>query len=294
MKEATSNSFQSKGVKLTGINQRAYLDPEYVGLDWIRGLIPLTESVVQRPAGITRLMPINDDQRNTLGQQRVLAIHQTFNSNDLILIQTDSAIYSVTLDELMNRASTPSLVGLPEDYQENMAKAIIVHRVQPSASVGGIAAANTEYQAPLTDIVSQTNPDGTSVIFATLSSSKITLPAGAYRLEGWAMFCAESAACECRLRWWNETTGLPLFSGLLNEYFRGITSGAGQNGIVHFAGDFSLAGTSVIYIKQAHSVADNTRGFGKNTGAGTFTTHIGGVATSINEIYRMVTIYKTA
>ena len=100
MKEATSNSFQSKGVKLTGINQRAYLDPEYVGLDWIRGLAPLTESVVQRPAGITRLMPINDDQRNTLGQQRVLAIHQTFNSNDLILIQTDSAIRLPNLQDI--------------------------------------------------------------------------------------------------------------------------------------------------------------------------------------------------
>lgn len=286
MKEATSRSFPPHGIKLTGIDQRAYLDPEYVGVDWISGFFPFTTGIVQRPAGITKLVPINSPQSVMLGTQRILAIHQTFNSNDLILVQTDSAIYSMTLDELMNRSASTNLVGLPEDYQESMPKAIIVHKVSPSASVGGIVAANTEYQAPLTDIVSQTNPDGTSASFITsLSSSKITLPAGSYRIEGWSMFSAGSA-CEARLRWWNDTTGTALFAGLANEYFRGFTSGATQNGMVFFEGDFTISGATTIYIKQAHSVADNTNGFGRNTGGAGFTT--------VAEIYRKITIYKTA
>ncbi len=279
MNEASSRSFPFRSIQLTGINQRAYLDPEYRGVDWIQGLAPETLGVVKRPAGITKLTQIN--------QERVVAIHQTFNSNDHVLIQTDSALYSVTLDELLGRTFTTDLIGNPTDIEENMAYAIIVDKYANGVSATKAATANTWNIAPLSGVAQQLNPDGTPASFVSVATDKITLSSGTYRFRGWCAIYHAAADSSFKLKLYNATAGADLFGAEDHAIVRGPTIAADRNTIGLFGGQVTLGVTTDVELRMWMATTPHANVYGKHD-----KTALG--ASSGAEVYRYIEIIKTA
>ncbi len=248
------------------------------GVDFIQGLYPETLGIVQRPGGITKLQQIN--------QERILAIHQTFNTTESILIQTDSNLYSMSLDEFMGRSFNTSLVATPDDIEEDMSYAIIVDQYPVGNGSGTATTAGSWITAPLNAVAQQLEPNGTAATFASVASNQISLAAGTYRIRGWCIMYS-NAESSFKLKLYNASTSADLFGADTNAVLRGATIHADRNAMGHFGGQITLGATTLIELR-AWVTSAHANGWGRGAGA----PHV--ITGSGLEVYRYIEIIKTA
>lgn len=223
-----------------------------------------------------------------VNKETILSIHQTFGQNNLLIVQTDKRIATVSLAEVLGYTFNPSLTTQVTDSEEFMAKAIIVHQSSTDAGTvsgnGANLSGTTWETAPMTQILSQINPDGTPASFVTGLSGvgNIALVAGRYRLRGFTQSVASVGTDKWAVRMWNVTTGNPLFLGLSNASLIGLTAANSQNRLCHIFGDFTLAAPATISIQHWQLNLKNSDGFGRYDG----------FAQALIQTYRMLEIIK--
>lgn len=279
---------------LGGLNERpspANLRPGE--FDVLEGLYPASIGLLARIPGKTLLSTVTG---------RILQIHDTQNVNGDILISTDApAVYVLTLDELLSRATTPSLTPTPITEEENMSMAIMVQREANNAASGSIdgfvsgsaaAAADTWYPRRLTNRLS--DPDGIITTFTAAGSGagaasfgSFELAPGTYRISAQLSFYPSAAvsAHSYAIGLWNATSGtFEVYSGG-SDPIVGIvsnvlpTTAATGSILVTMEGEFTVATTNKTYhIRQkcadvtaarvltACGFAQSLTGTGANTG----------------------------
>jgi hypothetical protein len=176
---------QQRGITIpgfAGLNERAAISNIPEGyFEKLEGLYPARTGLLERIPGKTFLRQIGSP---------VIAIHQCFDTNDNILIQTEDDVQVFTLDQILGRTTTSNLIPTPIEEEETMAYALLVHQASTGTSAGPSTSptgAGAYAARPLTNIInSGTNPDGTpfgTSGFVTLSSNRFTLPSGVYRIR---------------------------------------------------------------------------------------------------------------
>jgi hypothetical protein len=192
---------QQRGITIpgfAGLNERAAISNIPEGyFEKLEGLYPARTGLLERIPGKTFLRQIGSP---------VIAIHQCFDTNDNILIQTEDDVQVFTLDQILGRTTTSNLIPTPIEEEETMAYALLVHQASTGTSAGPAVTAATGAGAytvrQLTNIInSGTNPDGTpfgTSGFVTLTSNRFTLPSGVYRIRIKSCFAntaTASSAC---------------------------------------------------------------------------------------------------
>lgn len=299
---------------LGGLNERpspANLRPgEFSHLE---GLYPAQIGLLRRIPGKTFLASVTG---------RVLQIYATGNTNGDVLIQTDApALYAFTLDELLDRASTPSLIYPSTPDEDAMSMAIIVQKEANAVNGGSMSgfisgadstsALNTFYARRLTNmLLNETGSFGDTVASFTAASggagavstgSQITLGVGDYRIS--AHICFAHAGT---------STDIAFVAGLYNmtdaafEVHRGsavpiianiatlFPATASDNMMAVLEAAFSVAGSNKIFeLRQACNQSTPAR----NTIAGGRYSSVGGTAiagAAITPFYTFIRLIRTA
>lgn len=175
---------------LGGLNERPSKANLQTGeCDILQGLYPKDIGLWARVPGKTYVA--------TAGTGPVRAIWNTVNVNGDVIVQSGSALYVYTLDEIQGRSFTPSLVFAPIVEEESMSQAIIV-QLEAAGTKGGsadgkqtassTAAANTFYGRRLTDML--VNESSTVTAFTastgggsgTSTEGTFSLAVGTYRI----------------------------------------------------------------------------------------------------------------
>lgn len=267
--------------ELKGLNEREQNANNDLGyFDYLKGCVPINKNTLTRANGCLLLNTYPD---------KVLSIFQTNDSRKNILIQTASALYTVSEDDFFNRTPTATnLTPIAGSEEETMSRAIIVHSATAGTNGGTYTTLNVWQQAPLTSILSQLNPDGTAAAFVTsLTSNQFILSAGVYRIRGYSIMSCVTAATKMAARLYNATAAAAAFSGAANEdTFAVLSGGASYNERLEFGGDVTLAAPTTFEVQGLMSRAQTNTGFGIFASAAGFS--------SAKELYRWVEILKTA
>lgn len=275
---ASPSQESEKGIfveDLKGLNQRTRFNSEAAEFDELVGFFQQRTGVLERLPGISLLQ--------TISGKEILSITQTFDSRKNVIVQTNLGVYVYSEDELMGRTIPTSLIRDPLTEEEDMAKAILVDTQAVGVNGGTYTTANVWQDAPLGSILSQLNPDGSAASFASLAAGVFTLAAGTYRFNGWSVMSDATANVRCVSRLFNVTTGLPAWSGLLNENGPTLSvAEANANTLCPFGGDLTIAVPTDFKIQNKMSDAQTNTGFG-------FARSMGAA-----EVYRWLEIFKSA
>jgi len=209
------SKFQEIRVKqLLGLNERLSPDNNNTEFDICRGLYPSQQGLLSRVPGKTLLTIIEDE--------RILGLCQTNDGSGNILIQTDQHLYAATLDELLGRVYTPSIVYTPVSDEDAMSMALIVQQIDPTDAVGGTtyntlpggsimgqlsgtdstSADDTFYPRRLnqmlinesTTVVSFVPSTAATNAAASASENKFELAPGSYRTTIRLVYCGDGAS----------------------------------------------------------------------------------------------------
>lgn len=274
MEPQTSNKALSVQ-KLLGLNERSKFGVGELGeFDELVGFYTPNEGMLTQVPGKLFLQQLDGSP-----------VYRTFQTNDSrknIIIQTGLNVYVMSEDDFYNRPVSTNLTPVPTTEEEDMSQALIAHVVASGGTGGGGTTAATFVTGPLTDIISQINPDGSAASFASLAGNIVTLQTGWYRIRGWTLCSDGSAATTMVARLFNTGTSAPLWTGLKNENVGEIIAVAGKNlklevgGIIHATAPLSFR-------FEVKSSATQT-----NSGLG----HAEAVA-GANDIYRWLEILRT-
>lgn len=269
-------------VALGGINQRA--SPSRLGANDFElaiGVTPLQLGVLERVTGKQLIRQFGS---------AILQIHQTFDGQNHIIIQTYAdGVQFYTLDELLDRASTTNLTPVTILEEDTMPRALIVDKKAAGAAASALT---TSYAArDLTDIDYQLNADGTAASFITgfngtggTAAKQFALAAGTYRFDIRASAGVTTAlAKNYQAVLFNVTTGLPAFNGLPLQAAASQRGLALANSVVwmQMKGQLTIAAPNTFEVRQKVSDATNVfQGLSVNQGE--------------NEVYAFVEITKTA
>lgn len=277
MEPTTSNKVISVQ-KLLGLNERAKFGASDLGeFDELVGFYTPNEGMLTQVPGKLFLQQLDGSQ--------VYSVFQTNDSRKNIIIQTALNVYTMSEDDFFNRPVSTNLIPVPTTEEEDMSQALIAHVVAGVNTGGGATTTNTFVDAPLNQIISQVNPDGSAATFATLNAGTgvVTLGTGWYRIRGWTLCSDASAGIVFVPRLFNTGSAAPLWTGLQNENGEiEETTVAGKNvkmefgGIIHAAAPLSFK----IQVKSTHGQA--------STGLGHFEAPAG-----VNDIYRWLEILRT-
>ncbi len=244
--------------------------------------------MVLRGAGVNTSAPGVMSLFQDESKEDIISLHQTYGSNNLLIVQTTKRIGVISMATVLGNAPSFTLTTQPTDAEEFMAKAIIVHHATAAGGSvvgnGGSTSGTLWEVAPLNQIVSQLNPDGTAATFITgaLSSNKIPLATGRYRMRAWTKSAATSGADEWGVRVWNVTSNVNLFLGQPQAVMAGDAGVGSQNRLCNIFGDFELTTPSEIRIEHWHKTARATWGFG----------YYDGSTQSPTQIFRCVELIK--
>lgn len=276
---------------LGGINQR--VSPSNLGqsdFELAVGVSPTEIGLLERVTGKVLLRQF---------QSAILQIHQTFDAQNHIIIQTlSNGVHFYTLDELLGRESTPSLSPVSIIDEDIMPQALIVDK-KASGAAGSVL--TTSYAArDLTDIAYQLNADGTSAGFIAgfngtggTAAKQFSLIAGTYRFDIQVAGSTANAATGLQFGFqamlYNVTAGAPAFNGLVNQSASserigslGTQPSSVSNVWLKIHGQLTLANTTIFEVRQRCTSATSTlQGNASSTGGE-------------NEIYAFVKITKTA
>lgn len=263
--------------KFSGINQRAKFGRGELGeFDSLLGLYSPNIGMLHQVEGKDFLQFLA-----TAGPIR--GLHQTNDSRQNIIIQGRDGVYIMSEAELFNRPLVTNLVGVPLTEEEDMSQAILVHTGASGGGGAGGTTAGVFVTAPINNILSQVNPDGTAAAFVTsLVANVFTLAAGKYRIRGWSVGADNAAGVRqfCRLK---INGGAALWAGLLNENSQEVlTNRANTNVKMEFGGFYNAAVPTAIIMEQksTNTLAANGLGFDEAL-AGT------------NNIWRWIEILRT-
>jgi hypothetical protein len=253
--------------KLGGLNERKQFANDDLGeFDYLRGFYPFTDGSLKKMEGIKFLQQFDSPIYN---------ICQTNDSRGNIIIQTRDAVWLMNVRDFFN------LTPIPINEEEDMSHAIIIN----SLASGGQGGASTIAlaQRPLSQILSQLNPNGSPATFVIdLTANVFRLAAGTYRIKGWAA-ASGSTANKHYVSLYNVTAAAYAWVGLNNQNSVVVPSAiADENIIIPFGGDLVLAADSQFELRGASSVAQTLTGFG-------FPNTLG-----VREIYTWIDILKTA
>lgn len=269
--------------ELKGLNQREQGTSQDLGFfDILKGVLPTSKNTLTRPTGFELLQTL---------PYGILSIHQTNDSRNNIIVQTTQDLRIMSEGELFNIPDpVTNLIPSPNTEEESMSRCVIAHYLTAGTSGGGTTAA-TWVQAPLTGIIEQRNPDGTSASFCTFASNQFTLQQGYYRIKGYSIMTASAAGDKLMARLYNATTAAAAWSGLPNEVSPArAAANTVDNLAIPFGGYLDLSGGGATFEIQGYASATKaTSGFGlaKNSASGpTFLVP--------KEYYREIEIYKTA
>lgn len=166
-----------------------------------------------------------------------------------------------------------------------MSLAIITHSSAFSSDGGTYTTANVWQQAPLTEIISQINPDGTLASFCTLLANQFTLVAGVYRFSGFRVLRNSNTTTSMHARLYNVTAAAAAFVGLANEATTYEVNGDAHNHVLHFGdGTLILGGTTTFEIQGIMSNSQSGSGFGLKTT----------VSSPVRNLFSSIRILKTA
>lgn len=256
---------------LKGVDERGLFKQQDGFFDRVEGLYQKTNGSLHQLPGIKHLLTIS-------ATDVILSIHQTFDSRDSILIQTTSGLYRLSEAELFGRAVAANLTPVTLTEEEDMSKAIILHRELANVNGGEYTTANVWQKAPLNVIDSQLNSDGTAASFASIASSVITLASGWYRMNVLTLHADASVGTLTNARIRNTTTNITVAESIVAR----IVS-ANRHTQLHMACAFQVvSATETFEIQHIADSPQTSFGFGQannNNGA--------------NEIYRIVEIIKT-
>lgn len=171
--------------QLGGMDQRSSPANLQLGsFSWLEGMYPDQSGLLERIPGKTLLVTATGAVRQ---------IHPTYNSTQDVLVQTTTGRYVYTLNELLGRVVSPSLVFPPINEEETMSYAIIVQKEANQVNGGSIrgfisgtdsgTVANTMYGRRLTDKVVDDNSIVTTFTAST-GGSNTTSTAGTFALAG--------------------------------------------------------------------------------------------------------------
>lgn len=281
MSASPINSAKITVQELKGVNEREQHANNDLGyFDILKGGVPINKNTITKANGCRLLLSFGEP---------VLALHQTNDSRRNIIVQTQSTIQLITESQLFGIAApTTNLVPIPNNEEESMSRAVIVHSLAAGTNGGTYTTANTWQQAPLSSIIEQRNPDGTAASFVTLAANQFTLSAGIYRISGYSVMANSTANARAVVRLFNQTTSLPAWSGLSNEVSRATRfPGTIDNNYFFFGGYLDLTGGSALLEVQGYmSAAQTNSGFGLGINSSPFFL--------AKEFYREVVILKTA
>jgi len=261
--------------KLGGLNERKQFANDDLGeFDYLRGFYPFTDGSLKKMEGIKFLQQFDSPIYN---------ICQTNDSRGNIIIQTRDAVWLMNVRDFFNLAPyVPNLTPIPTNEEEDMSHAIIIHSLAAGGGDGPVTAVATLQQRPLSQILSQTNPNGSPATFVIdLTANAFRLAAGSYRIKGWAMASTNTAAGKCYVSLYNITAAAYAWTGLNNQNSVVMpVAAADENVTIPFGGDLTIAADSQFELRGWTSVAGNA---GKaNAIAG------------VREVYTWIDILKTA
>lgn len=315
MAERPSGNPELKIPTLGGLNER----PSPANLQ--AGQFDVLEGLYPAQIGLLRRIPNRLLLASFTG--KILAFGITDNANGDILVATGGGnLYVITRDELLGRATTPSLTFTPIAEEETMSYALIVQK-ETNAIVGGsidgflsgaasTASVDTFYPRRLTHKVSDADSIVSTFTAAgagagAASSGSFALPAGSYRISAWVTFRLDDttpgADGSFLAGLYNVTDStFQVHAGgtgsdpILSTVESGTSTGSVRSGNSRamMKGAFTIAGTKTFQLYQKCSNANTARdtamgGSGANL---TSTTNLGGVAAPF--YYTFVEILKTA
>lgn len=276
------NDQETRGPKivlrtLNGLDERNAAASENEGLfDILKGAIPIDSNTLTKVNGCKTLI--------YFAGERILNIHQTFDSRRNLIIQTFGKVRIISEEEFFGYPYSPQLTTVAFNEEDTMPQALIGH-IEPSGNPGG--ASTIAYLArSLNTIVSQLNADGTAASFLTLNSAlkQFTLATGVYRIRGWVIGQGGTTAVKLNVQLFNVTAALPAWNGLSNQDGESqLTRVADKNQRLDFGGALNLLVPTTFEIRQKASVALAVIGFGSAA-----------ASAGANEIYAWADIIKTA
>ncbi len=260
MAERESDEKNIRINELGGLDERAGLSNIQPGTwDKLEGLYPARNGQLERIPGKTLLSNVGAS---------VLAIHQTFDSRNNIIIQTTENIQVITLEELLGTAPATSITPTPIPEEESMAYACLIHSEAPYTEGGGIL---TTYSVrPITDRVAEgINPDGTTTTFVTIAANQFTLGTGTYRIKIKAAFAGVETN-RCTFRLYNVTAVANAFAATGGNFQTCTTvelpATSGGNAVSNVWGElqgwFSIVGSNVFQVEDRGEAANAVNGRG--------------------------------
>lgn len=308
-----TNLPEIKAQTLGGMNQRVSpLNLRAGEFDQVWGMFPNQVGLLQRLPGRTLLQTL------PVPAGKILKIHGTGNATNDVLVDTTRGLYVYTLDQFLNRATTPNLVYVPTVDEEAMSEALIFQIESGTGSGGTIqgyisgtdsaSTADTFYGRRLTTML--TNESSTVSAFtastggagAPSTAGTFTLVPGTYRIDATLLFAGNAATTP------GFTAGLYNVTSAAFEVYTGGTtpivstsqaitvSGASAPGnfIVRIKGNFVVSSTNktyAIYQKCSTQIGARSPSCCGNSHGMTGTNVNGAVAPSE---YASIQILKTA
>lgn len=203
--DSKTKEIRHKG--LLGLNERLSPDNSESSFDVCRGLYPSQQGLLSRLPGSRILLMVGD------GTERIFGFRAAEDGTGNIFVQTDVALYSITLDELRRGITpaevAPDIIPTPITDEDAMSMAIIVQKeanTQDGGSIDGFlsgtstALTDTMYGRRLTHML--INQSSTVVTFtastggsgAVSMDGTFELSPGTYRITAHLTYCPDNSA----------------------------------------------------------------------------------------------------
>lgn len=256
--------------ELKGLNERERFNLSDLGeFDFLKNLIPTDKNSLTKVPGSKLYLH--------LPGKVILKLCQTNDSRKNVIIQTTNEVYVISENELFSISTSTNLTPIPQT--EIMAVAIILHK--ENAATSGGSSTTSFAQRPLTHIVSQLNADGSAASFVTLAANQITIAAGVYIINGWAIGSHTTVGKKCVAQLYNVTAAAAAWAGAANEASPPVAVAvSGDNVPCPITGTLNLASPTIFEIRQKCDTAQATSGFGLAYNQG------------VPEVYAALEIYK--
>lgn len=237
MPERASQIPEIKVHELKGLNIRAAEHAIPSGQATVlQGMYPARTGLLQRVPGklIYRF----------LQGRSIDSMHQAFDGTGNAFVQNGDRLDVYTLDEFLNRATTPTLTRNPITPEEDMSYAILTHQDTVSNPGGALGASDNTFY---TTTINTLTLDDDSII-VSLGSNQFTLAPGTYRIRARIAWGAAGAAASGATAYlYNVTSGaIQENQGTSNDILstadkEGTTN---SNGWLYLAGEFEFAGSN--------------------------------------------------
>lgn len=244
--------------KLKGLNEREQDSNQDVGeFDVLKGVVPTKQNTLTKINGIKKFHDID-------GIGGINNLCQSNDSRGNIWISGETALGTIHEDEFFLRAPyNPNLVRNSLEEEEDFPVAIVTHSTASATDGGTYTTASNWQTAPLTEILSQINPDGSAAAFCSLAANQFTLTAGRYRIKGFRVLRNSTTTTGMQVRLWNATSGGVVSPTTGLGYTPFITNGDATNKVLHFSEiHMILSGSTAFEVQGIMSNAQTNTGFG--------------------------------